>query len=240
MNRGIFTIKLILLMIAMLSCNAFCYTLEASELNRMVLSQLNKEAQTHLTGKDYKVSISQIPTYSIETNENVKPKVEVVSLNKDFSLISFKKVLVKNSKNETLKTIPINVHIKLYEDVLVALENIAFGAEIDAKNTKIERKEVSKMYGKTLSSLEEGNFVASRSIVSGSVILSNYVKLKPLVTKNSDIDIVFKSNNGLIIAVKGKALKGGGLGEKILVKSDKYNKIYNATVETQSSVVVKI
>ena len=96
------------------------------------------------------------------------------------------------------------------------------------------------MYGKTLSSLEEGNFVASRSIVSGSVILSNYVKLKPLVTKNSDIDIVFKSNNGLIIAVKGKALKDGGLGEKILVKSDKYNKIYNATVETQSSVVVKI
>ena len=57
--------------------------------------------------------------------------------------------------------------------------------------------------------------------------------------KNSNIDIVFQSKN-LNIKVRGKALKEGALGDKILVRSEKYNKTYTGTIKSANEVVVRI
>ena len=64
-------------------------------------------------------------------------------------------------------------------------------------------------------------------------------KKKVLVSKNSNVDIIFQSKT-LNIKLRGKALKDGSVGDVVLVRSDKYNKTYNATVKGENEVVVRI
>ena len=44
----------------------------------------------------------------------------------------------------------------------------------------------------------------------------------------------------IMIKLQGRALKDGAIGEKILVRSDKYNKIYSAIVNSANEVTVRI
>lgn len=233
-----FPLKL-LFFILLFTPSVNAYSLTSSELNSIVLTQLNQEAKKQFKDKDYKITISNIPNTIINTSESIKPKIEIINPNSTNSLNSFRKIIVKNSKNNIVKVIPINVQIKLYENVLVAINPISYGEEINSNNTQLIKKEVSKIYGKTYSKLEN-NLVASRNILKGNIIQKNSVKQKAIIARNSIVDIVFLSNNGLKISLKGKALKEGSLGEKILVKSDKYNKIYSAIIQDEQSVIVKI
>ena len=66
------------------------------------------------------------------------------------------------------------------------------------------------------------------------------IKQKALVLKDSCVDIIFLSSKGLKITLQGKALKEGAMGDTILVRSNKYNKIYNATVSSSNEVTVRI
>jgi len=59
------------------------------------------------------------------------------------------------------------------------------------------------------------------------------------VLKNSSIDIIFESKN-MNIKLRGKALNDGAKGDRILVKSDKYNKTYNAIIKSENEVIVRI
>ena len=82
--------------------------------------------------------------------------------------------------------------------------------------------------------------MATRNISKDTPILKHYVKSKPDVIKDSTINIVFKSNGDLKITVDGKALKEGSIGDNILVKSIKYNKVYRATVSNKNEATVRI
>ena len=81
--------------------------------------------------------------------------------------------------------------------------------------------------------------ISKRNYQKGNIILSTGTKAKSSILKNSSIDIVFISK-GLNIKLRGKALKDGAIGETILVKSDKYNKTYTATVKSENEVIVRI
>ena len=151
----------------------------------------------------------------------------------------YKRIVVKDSKNNVIKAFPINVQTLIYKNVLVASAIIPYNTEINAKNTTFERKEISRYLGKTLSNNYTG-FVSSRNYSKGSIILSDSIKQKALVLKDSCVDIIFLSSKGLKITLQGKALKEGAMGDTILVRSNKYNKIYNATVSSSNEVTVRI
>ena len=85
----------------------------------------------------------------------------------------------------------------------------------------------------------ENNLIAKRNYQKGNVILAEYIKPKAEIAKNSIVDIVFLSK-GIKIKLQGRALKDGNIGDTILVRSDKYNKIYSAKVNSSNEVVVKI
>ena len=220
---------------------AFCYTLTNTELTKIINQNISDEIKSYVLkySDDYKISISGIPKESILTNETACPKIEILSQGSGFRPNLYKRIVVKDSKNNVIKAFPINVQTLIYKNVLVASAIIPYNTEINAKNTTFERKEISRYLGKTLSNNYTG-FVSSRNYSKGSIILSDSIKQKALVSKDSCVDIIFLSSKGLKITLQGKALKEGAMGDTILVRSNKYNKIYNATVSSSNEVTVRI
>lgn len=223
--------NLIIFSLLLLASNAaFCYTLESSELKAIIEKQLKAQ----INDPDTQISISGVPYEKIVTIDSTRPKVEIIPQNPNF-----KRVMVKDAKNNTVKTFSINIQTKTYKNVLVATAQIPFGAEINSANSRIEKKEVSRILNNVIFEPVQG-VSAARNYPVGSIIQTNGIKQKPIVLKNSIIDIVFLSSKGLKITLQGKALKDGGVGETILVRSDKYNKTYNAIVNSNRTVTVRI
>lgn len=233
--------NLILFLILALNTNvAFCYTLTSQELKNEILAKVTPQIAQQLKqySSDFKINIQGISQNSIITNENVKPKIEVISQRNEFSPNSYKRVLIKDLNNNVVKVFPINVQTLVYKDVLVASEMISYNQEINFSNSKLERREISKYLGKTCNSQISG-VITKRNYQKGNIIVSNYTNAQISILKNSSIDIVFESKN-LNIKLRGKALKDGAVGDMILVKSDKYNKTYTGIVKSQNEVMVRI
>lgn len=234
-------INLILFIFILNIQQGYSYTLTYKQLSEHINKIISQEAKQNFEkyNAEIKTKINGIPNASVITNENIAPKIEIISTNSNFQTNSLKRVVIKDSKNNIVKSFPINVQTLVYKDVLVASDLITFNGEINQTNTTIEKREISKYLGKTYSDYVQ-NLNANRNFPKGSVILSGYIKEKPVVLKNSTIDIIFKSDKGLKITLQGKALKDGSIGDIILVKSDKYNKTYNAKVSAKNEVTVRI
>ncbi|MBQ8475774.1 flagellar basal body P-ring formation protein FlgA [bacterium] len=223
---------------AVLLCpGAMCYTLTNTELNKIIYNKINSDTKKELGNVEYKLNIQGVINQDIITDDTTAPKVEITGAN-SFSPVSFKRVTIKNSKGAIVKSFPLTIQTLIYQNVLTASDTIPYNGEITLKNTVIEKKEVSKYYNKVLLELPE-NAVSSKNIVKNSIILKSSVKQKALVEKNQDVDIVFEGR-GIQVTLRGRALKEGALGDNILVRSDKYNKTYNAIVNSNSKVTVRI
>ena len=224
-----------------LSQGAFCYTLTPAELNKILVNQELKSAKQKLAqySNKIKVEISNYPNQNIVTNENICPKVEIISQDIKFQPNTFKRVLIKDSKNNLIKSFGISVKTRIYKDVLVANSIIPFDSELTQENTSLKEMEISKYLGKTVSNFEVG-LISKTNFQKGNIITTNNLKEKSAILKNSTIDIIFLSDKGLSIKLQGKALKEGAVGDTILVRSDKYNKTYNAIVNSPTEVTVRI
>lgn len=240
MKKTIKNLILFLIMATVSQC-AFSYTLSNKELNEIIYQKAQKDVKQKLLNysSDYKINITGIPYGDILSKENIAPKVELKAQNPEFRPNSFVRVIVKDSKNNILKAFSINIQTLVYKNVLVAKEMISYNSEINEANAKLERKEVSKYLSKVLTQMPN-EAVANKNYQKDSLILSDCIKQKASVVKDSIVDIVFLSDKGLRIKMQGKALKEGAIGETITVRSDKYNKIYSAKVNSSSEVVVRI
>ena len=220
--------------------NAFCYTLTQAELKADILSKITPDikAQVAPYSNDFKILITGLSQNSIITNETAKPKIEIISQNNNFSHNQYKRILVKNLNGATIKAFPINIQTQVFAPVLVASENIQFNQAINESNTKIEKREISKYLDKTYVTCPNG-ITSNRNYPKGSIILAQHTKQKALVLKNSSIDIIFESKN-MNIKLRGKALAEGAKGDRILVKSEKYNKTYNGIIKSENEVIVRI
>ena len=226
----------ILILILTACQNAFCYNLSSDELNKIVLNKINSEAKKQLKNSEYKIKIQgSIP--DITTNETNMPSIELSSIS-DFNPVSYRRITIKDSKGNLIKTVPINVQILVYQNVLIAKENIGYGKNLDSTNTTIEKKEISKYYDKVITQIPK-DCRASRNIVKNSIIQKNFVKPKAIIEKNQNVDIVFQGK-GVQITLRGKALNEGAMGDTIMVRSEKYNKTYSAHVDSNSKVTVRI
>jgi len=223
------------------SQGAFCYTLTPAELNKILVNQELKSAKQNLGqySNKIKVEISNYPNQNIITNESNCPKVEIISQDIKFQPNTFKRVLIKDSKNNIIKSFGISVKTRIYKEVLVADSIIPFNGELTEANTSLKEMEISKYLGKTISKLDIGS-ISKTNFQKGNIITINNLKEKTAVLKNSTIDIIFLSEKGLSIKLQGKALKEGAIGDTILVRSDKYNKIYNAKINSPTEVTVRI
>ena len=235
---------ILFLIFANLSSNlqsAFGYVLTPQELTNYITKETKKEIKEQISqySNDFKINITGILKENIVTNETNAPKIEIINQNQNFKTNSYKRVVIKDLNNRIIKSFPINVQTLVYQNVLVANDLIQYGKEINSQNTKLERREISRFLGKTIQT-NSINQISTKNYPKGSIILTDSIKEKSAILKNSTIDIVFVSSKGLNIKIQGKALSQGAIGETILVRSDKYNKTYNAIVNSSNQVTVRI
>ena len=233
--------NLIIILLLLIVGNVKASTLTCSELTKTIHSRIYAETKQRLStvSDDFKIKITGIPSENYTTADNSPLKIDIVSQNTGFMPNSYRRVIIKDSKNNVVKAFPINIQTLVYKEVLIAGNVIPYNQEIKADNVSVEKREISKYIGKTFSNYKDG-LIASRNFQKGNIIISDYVKAKSVVSKNSIVEIIFLSDKGLRITLQGKALKDGGIGDTIPVRSDKYNKVYNAKISSSNEVMVRI
>ena len=240
MTKYIKNFIFLLLTLFLTAQSGFCYVLSSNELNQILTNKLTQEVQRKLNLKqndaEIKVSISNIPFNSLQI-QTPKPKIEIMQISV-LQPNTYRRITIKNPDNTIIKTFNVNVQTSVMKEVLVASENIPFNKEITPKNAKLQKADILRNYDKVLLNFEN-DLIAKRNYQKGNVILAEFAKPKAEINKNSVVDIVFVSK-GIKIKLQGRALKDGNIGDTILVRSDKYNKIYSAKVNSSNEVVVKI
>lgn len=231
---------LILFLFLALSAPAFSQTLSREEIEAQIIEQIKVLTQKQiepLGGGEIEVKILNMPQGDITTKNKALIKVE--SNTNGFLSRDLKRVSIYDGET-FVKSFPISVNTLVYKDVLCAINPITREQNISRSNTAIKRAQIGEYIGQTIDTNPKSALVASRNIPKGSPVLKSYVKSKPDVLKDSTINIVFESMGNLRITIDGKALKEGSIGDNILVKSSKYNKVYRAVVSNKNEATVKI
>ena len=219
---------------------ALAQSMSEEELKMHIIEQIKQQSQKQiepLGGGEIQVKILNMPQGDITTKNKALIKVE--SNTNGFLSRDLKRVSIYDG-NTFIKSFPISVNTLVYRDVLCANNPIVREQNITISNSSVKRSEIGQYLGQTIDAFPKNPLVATRNIQKGTVILKNYVKSKPDVLKDSTINIIFKSKDNLKITIDGKALKEGSIGDNILVKSLKYNKVYNATVSNKNEATVRI
>ena len=231
-------ISLFILALSVSSVSA--YTLSRADFEAEVKKQITIQTQKQiekLGGGEIEVRILNMPQTNIQTKN--QPIIKVDSNTNGFLSRDLKRVSIYDGTT-FIKSFPISVNTLVYRDVLCATNPIAREQNITISNSSIKKSEIGQYLGQTIETFPQKPLVATRNIQKDGIILKTYVKSKPDVLKDSTINIVFKSKDNLKITVDGKALKEGSIGDNILVKSLKYNKVYNATVSNKNEATVRI
>lgn len=231
---------LILFLFLALSAPVFSQTLSREEIEAQIIEQIKVLTQKQiepLGGGEIQVKILNMPQGDIKTKNETVIKVE--SNTNNFLYRDIKRVSIYDG-NTFVKSFPISVNTLVFREVLCATNPIARDQNISISNSTLKKAQIGEYIGQTIDSNPKNALVATRNIPKDTPILKHYVKSKPDVIKDSTINIVFKSNGDLKITVDGKALKEGSIGDNILVKSIKYNKVYRATVSNKNEATVRI
>ncbi len=216
------------------------YTLSKEDFEAQIKNQIKSQTQKQIEnfgGGEIEVRILNMPQINIETKN--KPIIKVESNTNGFLSRDLKRVSIYDD-NIFIKSFPISVNTLVYKEVLCSINPIVREQNITNSNSLVKKSEIGQYLGQTIESFPQNPLVATRNIQKDVPILKNYVKSKPDVLKDSTINIIFKSKDNLKITVDGKALKEGSIGDNILVKSLKYNKVYNATVSNKNEATVRI
>jgi len=148
-------------------------------------------------------------------------------------------ILATVTKNgATIETRQVRLFIHKYADVIVANNRITRLDELNQNSVSIERKDVTELRDRPLTSLEsaQGNR-AKRNLEKGTIITSGDVELVPVIKSHSDIHIVYVNGYCKVTSL-GEALQDGRTGDFIKVKNKSSNKVIIARVIDETAVAV--
>ena len=82
--------------------------------------------------------------------------------------------------------------------------------------------------------------ITKKEFRDGEYIDKRFVRVRPDVTRNTEVRIILNSNNGFQIAIDGIAKTDGTIGEYVTVENKMYNKTYTSKVIGENRVQVNI
>lgn len=243
MNKFLKIVLIILIICTGFNACAQAYELQRNAIETFVINEVKRQTSAQL--KEYApyeidVKIMNLPVEKIVTLSDKMPVIEVVSSSDKFMQYDIKRVVVSDN-NQIVRITPVNVRISIYKNVLVAKEYINQFEVINGANTYYKRMEV----GMNIKNVIPENgliqpLVATRSVTKDNLILSCYTRPKPDIVRNSDVKIIFKQGDEFNIEIEGIAMKEGRIGDLIVVKNTKYNKLHTATIIGENKVEVKL
>ena len=169
-----------------------------------------------------------------------KIKFVVTSNFEKFVPRDIKKVYVySNGKLE--REFLVQVRTLAYKNVLCAKTQMERESLLSNANVSAKRMEVSAQldYVLTPEMLENKQIITKKWFREGEILDKRFVRIKPDVERNSEVQTYFKSN-GIMIMISGKALDEGMVGDYINVQNETYKRTYKARVIGENKVLVNI
>ncbi|GBF23293.1 flagellar basal body P-ring biosynthesis protein-like protein [Candidatus Gastranaerophilus sp. (ex Termes propinquus)] len=232
-------LSLIILSLFALAGGAFAYQLSVDEVKNEIIEQVTKEAKSYTQG-DIEVIITGMVFSGLKTQGEKAPYIKVISNQKRFMHKDIKRVVISDGK-EVLASFPVNVTVLVYKDVLVARGPIASFAVVTPSNSELRRMEVGLHIQKVITEAEGAKqLIATRNFSDGALILKPYTRSKPDIVRNTGVNLVFYSNEGMNIQMEGVALGEGNVGDTVLVRNTRYNKVHSGTIVGENEIMVRI
>ena len=225
------------IMVMMTSVKVEAQTLSAKQLENEVSKQVIKTYKNY-TDADLSVKILQIPFSTINVKDGVV-SYRVSSNNNKFMPRDVKKVeIFVNGKYERFVMLP--VEVKAYKNVLVASTDINRDSAITACNTVVQRREVSNVISNVITnSYLKRDVVSKKMYKEGEIIDKRFLAARPDVARNQEIVALFQSS-GVTISITAIAQGEGNVGDYVMLKSPKYQRVYRGKVIAPNRVLVTI
>ena len=235
----------LIMMILGITCNAQARVIQKSELINIVEKIVYDQTAEYMAQYNVDkidVKVVNMPVESITTTGDSPVKIRVISNFDRFLTYDIKKVMVIDADTEkVIKTIPTNVRTLVYKDVLVSTARIGLLSPINLSNTKVENLEVGSVIEQVMDKIDSNSpIIALRPIMLGKMVLKTSVRKKPDVAKLEAVKISFVQNDMINIEVDGIAEAEGNIGDTILVKNTRFNKIHTALITGKNRVEVKL
>ena len=191
------------------------------------------------TDAELEIIISNMPFKTMTVSDG-KIKFVVTSNFEKFVPRDIKKVYVySNGKLE--REFLVQVRTLAYKNVLCAKTQMERESLLSNANVSAKRMEVSAQldYVLTPEILENKQIITKKWFREGEILDKRFVRIKPDVERNSEVQTYFKSN-GIMIMISGKALDEGMVGDYINVQNETYKRTYKARVIGENKVLVNI
>ena len=226
---------IVLIMVMMTSVKAEAQTLTVKQFENEISKQVIKTYKNY-TDADLSVKILQVPFSTLNIRDGVVT-YKVTSNNDKFMPRDVKKVeIFVNGKYERFMMIP--VEVKAYKNVLVASEAINRESAITAMNTVMQRREVSNVLSNVITnSYLKKDVVSKKMYREGEIIDKRFLAARPDVARNQEIVALFKSS-GVTISITAISQSEGNIGDYVMLKSPKYQRVYRGKVIAPNRVLV--
>lgn len=226
---------IVLIMVMMTSVKAEAQTLTVKQFENEISKQVIKTYKNY-TDADLSVKILQVPFSTLNIRDGVVT-YKVTSNNDKFMPRDVKKVeIFVNGKYERFMMIP--VEVKAYKNVLVASEAINRESAITAMNTVMQRREVSNVLSNVITNgYLKKDVVSKKMYREGEIIDKRFLAARPDVARNQEIVALFKSS-GVTISITAISQSEGNIGDYVMLKSPKYQRVYRGKVIAPNRVLV--
>lgn len=112
------------------------------------------------------------------------------------------------SKGREVKTLRASATVRMFKEVVVALNPIRMGQKIQKDDLKLQRMEATDMFGALGSVDEAAGMIAKRPITAGSVVKKDYMKPEAVIRRGDRVSVLI-SNSKLKIKTAATAVEDG-------------------------------
>lgn len=230
------TILIMIIFAAQVSAN----TISAEALKKDLLEVITKD-YSQKTSAELDIKITMLPFQSITLPDGeITYEITNTSDNGNITSRDIKRINILVD-NKLQRSISVPLMIKAYEEVLVAAEDISRDQPINSARIKLKKINIA----------DKSNFVITKTMMnkemmtkkefkSGEFIDKRFIKVRPDVTRNTEVRIILNSDTGFQIAIDGIAKTDGTMGEYVTVENKMYNKTYTGKVIGENRVQVNI
>ncbi|MBR1943624.1 flagellar basal body P-ring formation protein FlgA [bacterium] len=226
------------IILALAANSAFAVTLTDNFVREEIKKQIINQNKKY-TDAELQVIIANMP-FSTMTIADGKLKFVVTSNFDKFVPRDIKKVYIY-SNGHLEKEFIVSVRTLAYKDVLCARTQLDREALLSNANVVPKRMEVSSNidYILTEDMLKNKQMITKKWFREGEILDRRFVKIKPDIERNAEVQVYFKSN-GVLISITGTAIDEGMVGDYINVLNKNYNKKYKARVIGENKVLINI
>lgn len=232
-------LQIILIIVAITANSVFAATYNDTYIINEIKKQIIQQNKKY-TDAQIEVVISNMPFNSM-TIPDGKVKFVVKSNFDKFVPRDIKKVYIY-SNGRLEREFLISVRTLAYKNVLCAKTQINRDALLSIKENVVpKRMEISLQLENVLTE----DMILNKQVISkkwfreGEIIDKRFVKIKPDVERNSQVQVYVKSN-GVMLTITGTAITEGMVGEYVTVNNPIYKKTYKARVIGENKVLVNI